>query len=72
MKRILIAGLILAVSSFISGCEQQQQEQAQAPASAPIPAPAKKPNILIIVGDDMGYSDIGSFGGEIAQGLQRE
>lgn len=26
----------------------------------------KRPNILLIVADDMGYSDIGSFGGEIA------
>ncbi|MET3826016.1 arylsulfatase [Sphingomonas sp. PvP055] len=27
--------------------------------------PARKPNILIIVADDLGYSDIGAFGGEI-------
>jgi arylsulfatase len=26
----------------------------------------KRPNILLIVADDLGYSDIGSFGGEIA------
>ncbi len=26
---------------------------------------AKPPNILLIMGDDMGYTDIGSFGGEI-------
>ena len=26
---------------------------------------AKRPNILLIVVDDMGYSDIGPFGGEI-------
>ncbi len=25
----------------------------------------KKPNILLIVADDMGYSDLGSYGGEI-------
>ena len=25
----------------------------------------ERPNILIIVADDMGYSDVGSFGGEI-------
>ena len=28
--------------------------------------PAKRPNILLIVADDMGYSDASSFGGEIA------
>ena len=26
---------------------------------------AEKPNVLIIIADDLGYSDIGSFGGEI-------
>ncbi|MEO8354161.1 MAG: sulfatase-like hydrolase/transferase, partial [Chthoniobacteraceae bacterium] len=28
-------------------------------------ASAQRPNIIIILGDDMGYSDIGCFGGEI-------
>jgi arylsulfatase A-like enzyme len=32
---------------------------------APANAQTKKPNILLIVADDMGYSDIGCFGGEI-------
>ena len=31
-------------------------------AAAPV---AAKPNILIIVADDLGYSDVGAFGGEI-------
>ena len=25
----------------------------------------QKPNILLILNDDMGYSDIGSYGGEV-------
>lgn len=29
-------------------------------------SPDKRPNILMILGDDFGYSDIGAFGGEIA------
>ena len=28
-------------------------------------SPAKKPNFLIIVADDLGFSDCGCFGGEI-------
>ena len=29
------------------------------------PESSKKPNIILILGDDIGYSDIGSFGSEI-------
>jgi arylsulfatase len=29
-------------------------------------APDKRPNVMMIVGDDFGYSDIGAFGGEIS------
>jgi arylsulfatase len=29
-------------------------------------APAKPPNIVVILADDMGFSDIGCYGGEIA------
>lgn len=35
------------------------------PATAPVPA-AKGPNFLVIVADDLGWSDIGAFGSEIA------
>jgi arylsulfatase len=34
-------------------------------APAPLRVAAQKPNILVILSDDMGYSDIGCFGGEI-------
>jgi arylsulfatase len=35
-------------------------------ASAPLAAaPAKRPNIVVILADDMGYSDIGCYGGEV-------
>jgi arylsulfatase len=30
------------------------------------PPPARQPNVLLIVADDLGYSDLGPFGGEIA------
>jgi arylsulfatase len=39
---------------------------AGAPAAFPAPAVAKRPNIVIIMADDMGFSDIGCYGSEIA------
>ncbi len=36
------------------------------PQSAIAAPKAERPNILIIVADDMGFSDIGCYGGEIA------
>lgn len=33
---------------------------------APAAAQEKRPNILVIVADDLGYSDLGAFGGEIS------
>jgi arylsulfatase len=58
MKAVLGFGFCLALSLATSGCEQPREV-------AQTPAPSKKPNILLIVADDMGYSDIGAFGGEI-------
>lgn len=34
--------------------------------SAQTVAEGKRPNILLLIGDDFGYSDIGAFGGEIS------
>ena len=59
MKDFLVLTLILAITLVVSGCEQPQD-------TAEAPAPTKRPNILLIVADDMGYSDIGAFGGEIS------
>ena len=51
-----IAVLIVVVSSItISGCNQNKKEESK----------IGKPNIMIIVADDLGYSDITSFGGNI-------
>jgi arylsulfatase A-like enzyme len=36
-----------------------------APAMAPAADAPRRPNIVVILGDDMGFADMGSFGGEI-------
>ena len=53
MAKLHLFGLMPALALAASSCGGEQQA-------------ATRPNILLIVADDMGYSDIGSFGGEIA------
>ena len=54
--------LIMAVATLsIIGCNQKSQASDEATI-----VKSKRPNILLIVADDMGYTDIGSFGGEIS------
>ncbi len=55
-QRLALAGVALALTA----CSAVQAPPAQVAA-----APAKRPNILYIMADDLGYSDIGAFGGEI-------
>ena len=38
---------------------------AQTPATSGAPGSARRPNILFILADDLGYADVGVFGGEI-------
>ena len=45
--------LIIAMTGF--ACDTSDEPKA-----------SKQPNILLIVADDLGYSDIGPFGGEIS------
>ena len=55
MTRRLLFSLIPALGLVVSGCEEAEPELDD----------LKRPNVLLIVADDMGYSDIGAFGGEI-------
>ncbi len=49
--------LMLAASVAMSGCARQADDSAGVPPA--------RPNILLIVADDLGYTDIGAFGSEI-------
>lgn len=51
---VLLAGLALWIAA--PACADEAPAVAKAPT---------RPNILLILADDMGYSDIGAFGGEI-------
>jgi len=58
------SGWLLFLLLVAVGCSPDQsapREQDVGKATSPAP----RPNILLIVVDDMGYSDIGAFGGEI-------
>ena len=53
IKRILLLVLSPIVIYVFAGCAEKRQTN-------------RKPNILLVVADDLGFSDIGCFGGEIA------
>ncbi len=47
----------LFLVTFLLACQSEQVQQ---------PAPDSRPNILLIMADDMGYSDLGCYGSEIS------
>ena len=54
MKKASIAVIAATIATLFS-----------APAPAQVQGKSKRPNIIIILGDDMGFADMGSFGSEI-------
>ena len=60
---------VLAIAAVsLLGLQGLSSSAGTAPAQAAPSAPgqqAKRPNILFIMADDLGYSDIGAYGGEI-------
>lgn len=51
MRTIFVAGIAFLL--FVSACSRPEKKK------------ESRPNIIVILADDMGYSDIGCFGGEI-------
>jgi arylsulfatase len=63
MKRLTTAALAVVALAAAIGVQGAATPASDAPP--PQAAAAKRPNILYIMADDLGYSDIGAFGGEI-------
>jgi len=65
MRRSRFADLgmfsLIVLVLVVAGCEEKSE-----PSEESVTAERTRPNILLIVADDLGYSDIGPFGGEIA------
>ena len=53
--------VVLTLLLVLVSCKQETETLEESTSVEP-----RQPNILLIVADDLGYSDIGSFGGEIA------
>ncbi len=67
MTRRLVSSFALAVPALLACFSVMATDQADShsPVTSGPTEGVTRPNILLIVADDMGYSDLGSFGGEI-------
>jgi arylsulfatase len=64
MRNKFIA-MVSAVLLVVCSSESQSDAQSDAQSNLVAQPTADRPNFLIIVADDMGWSDMGAFGGEI-------
>lgn len=63
MKKSIVRNMIIAGAVvFQLGCSSSEQNTDKTISAQDT---AERPNVLLIVADDLGYSDLGAFGGEI-------
>ncbi len=63
MKRTIERSLMIVVAlAFQVACSSSDHSSQDAPPAENLDSP---PNVLLIVADDLGYTDLGAFGGEI-------
>src|SRR5262245_47698636 len=62
-RNILLGGTTLAAASAFGAAAQAQQRpaQAQAPAQQPAAQAGRRPNILFIMGDDIGWFNVSAY-----------
>src|SRR5215467_11754039 len=60
-RSILLGSTTLAATSVLGSRPSIQVAQAQQPTSSQAPAGGTKPNIIVIMGDDIGWSNIGVY-----------
>ena len=70
-RTALLSHLVLnrAAANKIDAAPYQPVTWQQGPAVATMPASERAPNIVFILLDDLGYNDISTFGGGVANGL---
>ena len=62
MRFLILMSLL--ITWLFYGCTAEDADTAV--ASVPAAASINRPNILLIISDDMGFSDVGAFGSEVA------